>query len=150
MIIAQQPTYQKVKRPAPGGEGYVIDHFNPAAAAFYLGLFKPLFEALDTLRADLNKQPQSGCAQPPGIRNFFMDSYEVFKANYSTSLISTYRQTYPDDHNRIMSYEKTHPDWKQFNDINLVNIKYEPFDTYAWAPKPVGLLAAPQLFRLVR
>lgn len=97
MIIAQQPTYQQVKRAAPGGEGYVIDHFNPDALQYYLQRFKPLFDALDKQRAQLSKQPTKNCPQPPGIRNFFMDSYEVFKANYSPLLTSRYKSIYGDD-----------------------------------------------------
>lgn len=50
-----------VERAAPGGEGYVIDHFSRAAIRHYLGAFD---------RAFAN-------ARVSGLRAFFNDSYEV-------------------------------------------------------------------------
>ncbi|MEZ0607198.1 glycosyl hydrolase [Fibrella sp. WM1] len=32
------------------------------------------------------------------------------------------------------------PDWKIFNDINIVDIRYRPFDATRWQPVPSGLL----------
>lgn len=50
-----------VERAAPGGEGNVIDHFNPLALQHYLKRFDSAFRGRDI----------------SGIRSFFNDSYEV-------------------------------------------------------------------------
>ncbi|BAV07974.1 alpha-L-rhamnosidase [Filimonas lacunae] len=50
-----------VERAAPGGEGFVIDHFSQTALAHYLGHFDSAFKGHDL----------------SGIRAFFNDSYEV-------------------------------------------------------------------------
>ncbi|MDD3323137.1 MAG: glycosyl hydrolase [Paludibacter sp.] len=58
---------QKVKRAAPGGEGYVMDHFSKTAVKNYLSRFSKAFAASGT----------------PYPHNFFNDSYEVFDADWS-------------------------------------------------------------------
>ena len=63
-------TGQKVKRAAPGGEGYVIDHFDLTAVAHYLSRFDKAFKA-------------SGASMPA---TFFNDSYEVFGADWTPTL----------------------------------------------------------------
>jgi hypothetical protein len=50
-----------VERSAPGGEGDVIDHFNPTALKHYLNRFDEAFKGRNI----------------SGIRSFFNDSYEV-------------------------------------------------------------------------
>ncbi len=60
-------TLQKVKRAAPGGEGYVMDHFSQKAVANYLHRFEVAFT--DT--------------KVPYPHNFFNDSYEVYKADWT-------------------------------------------------------------------
>jgi hypothetical protein len=50
-----------VERAAPGGEGYVLDHFSPRAVNDYLAHFSAAFEGRDV----------------SGVRAFFNDSYEV-------------------------------------------------------------------------
>ncbi len=60
-------TLQKVKRAAPGGEGLVMDHFSKAALATYLRRIDSAFKA-------------SGAPAP---RNFFNDSYEVHRADWT-------------------------------------------------------------------
>ena len=50
-----------VERAAPGGEGYVIDHFSSAAVRDYLSSLTAAFEGRDA----------------SGVRAFFNDSYEV-------------------------------------------------------------------------
>ena len=64
-------TGQKVKRAAPGGEGYVIDHFDSTAVAHYLSRFDKAFKA-------------SGTPMPA---TFFNDSYEVFGADWTPTLL---------------------------------------------------------------
>lgn len=63
-------TKQKVKRAAPGGEGYVIDHFDRDAVAHYLARFDTAFA---------NQQ----VAFP---RVMFNDSYEVYGADWTPTL----------------------------------------------------------------
>ena len=60
-------TFQKVKRAAPGGEGYVMDHFSKRAVKNYLNRFEKSFTA-------------SGTTYP---HNFFNDSYEVYGADWT-------------------------------------------------------------------
>lgn len=63
-------TLQKVKRAAPGGEGYVIDHFDSLAVKHYLQHFDEAFAATST----------------PYPATFFNDSYEVYGADWTPSL----------------------------------------------------------------
>lgn len=58
-------TRQQVKRAAPGGEGYTLNHFSKPALDAYLQRFN---EAFDGYR---------------GVRSFFNDSYEVYNASWS-------------------------------------------------------------------
>ena len=67
-------TLQKVKRAAPGGEGYVLDHFDSAAVANYLKNFDTAFET-------------SGAAYP---RAFFNDSYEVYYADWTPKIFDEF------------------------------------------------------------
>lgn len=69
-------TRQKVKRAAPGGDGYVIDHFDHQAVAHYLQGFEKAFE-------------QSGTPYP---HTFFNDSYEVYKANWTPTLLEEFEK----------------------------------------------------------
>ena len=66
------PTFMKVKRPALGGEGYVIDHYSRQATLHYLE------SAVAPLLA----------SSPPGagIRTIFCDSLEVYGANWTDAL----------------------------------------------------------------
>ena len=59
-------TMQAVKRAAPGGEGYTIDHFSKTATANY-------FKVFDTAFGNSSH----------GVKAFFNDSYEVFNADWS-------------------------------------------------------------------
>ncbi|RZL62316.1 MAG: glycoside hydrolase, partial [Pedobacter sp.] len=59
-------TRQQVKRAAPGGEGFTLDHLDKAAVNVYLNRFDKAFA----------KKPQ-------GVRSFFNDSYEVYGANWT-------------------------------------------------------------------
>lgn len=67
-------TRQKVKRAAPGGEGYVIDHFDKTAVAHYLSRFDKAFSS-------------SGVPYP---HTFFNDSYEVYGANWTPTLFEEF------------------------------------------------------------
>ena len=67
-------TRQKVKRAAPGGEGWVIDHFDRQAVKHYLQRFDSAFAA-------------SGVPYP---NTFFNDSYEVYGADWTPTLFDEF------------------------------------------------------------
>ncbi len=67
-------TLQKVKRAAPGGEGYVMNHFSARAVRNYLARFDRAFEETGT----------------PYPHNFFNDSYEVYQADWSEGLFDEF------------------------------------------------------------
>ena len=69
-------TRQKVKRAAPGGEGWVIDHFDRRAVRHYLERFDKAFTEL-------------GVAWP---HTFFNDSYEVYGANWTPTLFDEFQK----------------------------------------------------------
>lgn len=69
-------TRQKVKRAAPGGEGYVIDHFDHKAVANYLKRFDDAFA-------------KTGVPYP---HSFFNDSYEVYQANWTPLLLDEFEK----------------------------------------------------------
>lgn len=69
-------TRQAVKRAAPGGEGYVMDHLNPKAVKHYFDRFDKAFA-------------QSGTHYPS---TFFNDSYEVYEADWTPSLFEEFRK----------------------------------------------------------
>ncbi len=60
-------TLQKVKRAAPRGEGYVMDHFSARAVRNYLQRFEEAFARTST----------------PYPHDLFNDSYEVYKADWT-------------------------------------------------------------------
>ena len=60
-------TGQMVKRAAPGGEGYVMDHYSATAVKNYLSRFDTQFE-------------RNGARWP---HSFFNDSYEVYGADWT-------------------------------------------------------------------
>lgn len=76
-VIAQftGKTLQKVKRAAPGGEGYVMDHLDKGAVKRYLAKFDKAFKA-------------NGLKQIPN--NFFNDSYEVYGADWTPTLLAEF------------------------------------------------------------
>ena len=69
-------TRQMVKRAAPGGEGFVIDHFDRGSVARYLERFDQAFA--------------SQGVTPP--HTFFNDSYEVYGADWTPSLLSEFQK----------------------------------------------------------
>lgn len=76
-LIAQftGKTLQKVKRAAPGGEGYVMDHLDKGAVKRYLSKFDKAFK-------------ENGLKQVPN--NFFNDSYEVYGADWTPTLLKEF------------------------------------------------------------
>ncbi|MBS1749595.1 MAG: glycoside hydrolase [Bacteroidetes bacterium] len=68
-------TGQKVKRAAPGGEGYTLDHFSPIAIKDYLKTFDTAFG--NSLH---------------GVQAFYNDSYEVFGADWTPGLFEDFKK----------------------------------------------------------
>lgn len=68
-------TRQAVKRAAPGGEGYTIDHFSKAATADYFKIFDTAFGN-----------------SSHGVKAFFNDSYEVFNADWTPNLFTEFQK----------------------------------------------------------
>jgi hypothetical protein len=68
-------TKQKVKRAAPGGEGYTLDHLSHEAVQVYLHRFDTAFKA-----------------KVPGIRAFYNDSYEVYGADWTPAFLPEFRR----------------------------------------------------------
>ncbi len=75
-------TFQKVKRAAPGGEGYVMNHFSRNAVKRYLERFDRAFE----------KESHTGAGESPTDypRTFFNDSYEVYQADWTEGLFDDF------------------------------------------------------------
>ena len=74
IALYESRTRQKVKRAAPGGEGFVIDHFDSTAVAHYLQHIEKAFV-------------ESGTPFP---HTFFNDSYEVYGANWTPTLFDEF------------------------------------------------------------
>jgi len=68
-------TLQKVKRAAPGGDGYTLDHFSPEATKDYLKTFDRAFGNSNY-----------------GIRSFFNDSYEVYNADWTPNFKDEFKK----------------------------------------------------------
>ena len=69
-------TRKMVERAAPGGEGYVIDHFDSTAVAHYLAHIDSAFTASKT----------------PFPHTFFNDSYEEHKADWTPTLFDEFKK----------------------------------------------------------
>src|SRR5690606_3821571 len=68
-------TRQKVKRAAPGGEGFTLDHLGKEPVQRYLNHFQKAFHG---------KGIQ--------LRAFFNDSYEVYGANWTDSFLEEFEK----------------------------------------------------------
>lgn len=69
-------TRQKVKRAAPGGEGFVMDHLNKDAVKRYLAKYDKAFKEYKVT--------------PP--HTFFNDSYEVYGADWTPDLLEQFEK----------------------------------------------------------
>ncbi|MDU1905907.1 MAG: glycosyl hydrolase [Dysgonomonas sp.] len=69
-------TLQKVKRAAPGGQGYVLNHFDKDAVMRYFGKFDKAFSENKT----------------PFPNSFFNDSYEVYGADWTPDLLDLFEK----------------------------------------------------------
>lgn len=68
-------TLQKVKRAAPGGDGFTLNHLSKNSLDQYLNHFDKAFT---------NNAPK--------VRSFYNDSYEVYGANWSDNLLSEFKK----------------------------------------------------------
>lgn len=151
-FVFEDLTGQKVKRAAPGGAGWVLDHFSPIALNNYLNHFGQAFE-------NINGK----------VRSVFNDSYEVYKADYTPDFFDIFKKQRGYDllpyinllldekdleiSNRIRSdyretlsdilVEKFNPEWNQWADKFDVKTKYQAhgspgnlIDLYAAADIP--------------
>lgn len=69
-------TFQKVKRAAPGGEGYVLNHYDSISVKKYLDKFDKAFAGRE------NTIPVS----------FFNDSYEVYGSDWTDNLLEEFEK----------------------------------------------------------
>ena len=113
-------TRQKVKRAAPGGEGWVIDHFDADAVRHYLTHIDSAFTASRT----------------PFPATFFNDSYEVYGADWTPKLACEFqkRRGYSllDNLNKLLDGDtKVVSDYRE----TLSDLLYENFTLQwtAWA-----------------
>lgn len=74
--VAVKNPVQKVKRAAPGGEGYVLDPYSTAAVDSYLNVFKKAFDGY----------------QGPMPRAYFHDSFEYYGATWTTDLFDEFKR----------------------------------------------------------
>ena len=74
IMVFNGRTRQQVKRAAPGGQGYVIDHFDRDAVKHYLDIFDKAFSENSA----------------PWPNTMFNDSYEVYGADWTPTLPSEF------------------------------------------------------------
>jgi hypothetical protein len=68
-------TLQGVKRAAPGGEGFTLDHFSSASINNYFKTFDTAFGS-----------------SSHGVNSFFNDSYEVYDANWTPDFFAEFKK----------------------------------------------------------
>lgn len=69
-------TFQKVKRAAPGGEGYVLNHYDSISVKKYLDKFDKAFAGRDNILPN----------------TFFNDSYEVYGSDWTDNLFDEFER----------------------------------------------------------
>jgi hypothetical protein len=80
-------TRQAVKRAAPGGEGFTIDHFSKAATANYFKIFDTAFGN-----------------SSHGVKAFFNDSYEVYNADWTPAFFEEFQKRRGYDLRKYLNY----------------------------------------------
>jgi hypothetical protein len=73
--IFQAQTGQMVKRAAPGGKGFTLDHYDASAVGGYLSHFETAFGQ-----------------DFPGIRAFYNDSFEVYGSDFSPGFFEYFQE----------------------------------------------------------
>jgi len=76
IALFEGKTFQKVKRAAPGGEGYVLNHFSKSSVERYFSNFTKAFEGSKT----------------PYPNSFFNDSYEVYGGDWTPGLFEEFEK----------------------------------------------------------
>lgn len=92
-------TLQKVKRAAPGGEGYVMNHFSARAVKNYLGRFERAFDGKfkDTAGGAtaipiISLTTPMRFTEQTGRKDFLMSSWRVAVINWKSTCRSFWRQ----------------------------------------------------------
>jgi hypothetical protein len=120
LALFEGRTLQQVKRAALGGEGYVMDHLDADAVKNYLQKFENAFTANQT----------------PYPHTFFNDSYEVYGANWSPTLLNEFykRRGYKlEDHfPELLDKGKTDHSRRVISDIGNIRIDLEENFTQQW------------------
>lgn len=115
--LAGEPTGMKVKRAAPGGEGFVVDPYSPDALRRYLAPFEKAFAGF-----------------PRGLlRGQFHDSFEYHQASWSPRLPAVFREMHGYDVDRFAA-ELTSRDAAQVTSVDrdtLARIKADYRETLA-------------------
>jgi hypothetical protein len=102
--LGGKPTAMKVKRPAPGGEGLVLDPYSTAALDRYLRPFSKAFAGFPR---------QSVHAQ-------FHDSFEYYNASWTAALPETFRKMHGYD---IQSFAAAFGGDSSFDDDTVSRVK---------------------------
>ena len=76
IAIYNQYRVMQVKRPSPGSEGYVVDHFDSTSVAHYLAHFDQRFAS----------------AGSPWPHSFFNDSYEINQADWTPKMFEEFER----------------------------------------------------------
>ena len=95
IVLYVSRTLQKVKRAAPGGEGYVVDHFDSTAVAHYL--------AISTARSRLRARPipipssttVTRCTAPTGLPLCWTSSRNSMVMNWRSISLTSSTVTLP-------------------------------------------------------
>lgn len=80
-------TGQMVKRAAPGGVGFTLDHFSKSAVDSYNSYFEKAFAGKDY-----------------GFRSFYNDSFEVYGADFTASLFEEFQKLRGYDLKEVLPY----------------------------------------------
>lgn len=96
IVLYQGKTFQKVKRAAPGGEGYVMNHLDKKAVKNYFSRFDKAFKENKT-------------AYP---HTFFNDSYEVYGGDWTPDFLEQFarRRGYKLEEHFPEFLDETRPD----------------------------------------
>ncbi len=74
-VVYEGKTGQQVKRAAPGGQGFTVDHYSQAAFTSYVKPFNAAFEN-----------------HAKHLRSIFNDSYEVYHTDFTPDFFSTFEK----------------------------------------------------------
>lgn len=125
--ITSEQTQQLVKRAAPGGVGWVMDHYNPEALQVYLQRFDEAFE-------------KSGAPWP---HTWFNDSYEVYGADWTPRFPEEFKARYGYDivpylTGRPADYDRAIVDYRECLGTLLIENFIQPW--IAWGHSHGALL----------